>query len=389
MHDATSIGAKQPLPMCRSAWRQQLVLLGALAALVLGFALDLRASRHPRSAPLAAQLRANSSQVGQDAPAGGAQPARAVGGATGTAFTQAARIIRPATLAVRATYASDPFGKPLDRIGSAVIVDANGYAVTCRHVVSDASRISVRRFHEPARWSDAAVVAAEEDLALLKVTDAGPFVPATFADSSLVRVGDWVLAAGHPFDLGLTVSAGIVSRRNATLSVPGGRTYAGLLQTDAAINEGSSGGPLVDTRGNVIGINAAIYAPSGAFSGASFAIESNRVRDFVARVLSPQAPGTASAAWGLGLAEMTPELAARLACPVRGGVLVSSVLASSPAELARIAEGDVITAIGGARVSDLISAQAARHGVPRGAAVVVELWRGGARHEVTLNPGGA
>jgi serine protease Do len=114
-----------------------------------------------------------------------------------------------------------------------------------------------------------------------------------------VRVGDWVLAVGHPFGLGLTVTAGIVGRRHGTLGIPGGQQYTGLLQTDAPINEGSSGGPLANLDGQVVGLNTAIYAPTGVFSGVGFAIPSNVIRDFLSRHLRTfRAALTARAASG-------------------------------------------------------------------------------------------
>lgn len=378
-------------PMCQSAWRQHVIALGVLAAVVLGFALNLHFGRG--SSPWAAvpglpnELEPRASEPGLTEL--GSPGARPVAGSVRTSLNRAVQVIRPSTLAVRATYGADALGQPLERIGSAVVVDGNGYAVTCQHVVAGASRVRVRRFREPERWLDARIVAAEEDLALLRIADDAPFVAATFGDSSKVQVGDWVLAAGHPFELGLTVSAGIVSRRNATLTLGGGRRYTGLLQTDAAINEGSSGGPLVDIQGNLIGLSAAIYAPSGNFSGASFAIDGNQVRDFVTRNLGLQVARSERLAWGLGLAQLTPELAARLACPTDRGVVVSSVSRNSPAAAAAIAAGDVITAIGGVPVPDLPTAEIVRERVRGGNSVSVELWRNGARHAVLMQLNGA
>jgi len=377
--------------MCRTAWKQQAILFGVIAAGALGFALHLHFSDAGRSVGVPAGPTA---RLGS-APGGGpsavdaldVQPANGlhqVGTSLRTAFNQAARVIRPSTLAVRATYGTDPLGKLLERVGSAVVVDANGYAVTCQHVVAGASSVLVRRFREPQRWLPARVVATESDLALLQVSDSAPFVAATLADSSKVRVGDWVLAAGHPFDLGLTVSAGIVSRRDAVVSVAGGQRYSGLIQTDVATNEGSSGGPLVNLAGEVVGLSAAIYAPSGVFSGTSFAIDSNRVRAFVDRNLGLGTRSGGQVSWGLGLSALTPELASQLSCPFNEGVVVSSVSPSSAAAEAQIAAGDVIVAIDGTPVRDLASAQNIRSRLPGGQPVSVDLWRRGVRRTATL-----
>src|SRR5262249_24508928 len=156
------------------------------------------------------------------------------------------------------------------------------------------------------------------DLTLLQVTGAAPMTAAVLGDSSQVNVGDWVLAVGHPFQLGTTVTSGIVSRRGVTLALPGGKAQTGLFQTDAAINEGSSGGPLVNLAGEVIGINSAIYAPNGAFSGAGFAIPADQVRSFIGSVLG--SPAQSAPKWGLGLVALTPSLATDLSYPGSVGV---------------------------------------------------------------------
>jgi serine protease Do len=287
-------------------------------------------------------------------------------------------------LAVRSSYAADATGQLLERSGSAVVVDPAGYAVTCTHVVMGASTISVRRFQEPERWSAARAVASDGDLTLLQITDGSPVPPATLADSSTVSVGDWVLAVGHPFQLGTTVTAGIVSRRDVTLALPGGRAQTGLFQTDAAINEGSSGGPLVNTAGEVVGINSAIYAPTGAFSGAGFAIPANQVRTFVASVLGPRVAATQSG-WGIGLAELTPALAAELSY-AGAGVVVSNVAPDSAAARARLVKGDIITKIAGQPVDGVPSAMTIRGQLAANEAVTIEIFRGGVAQTVVLRP---
>jgi serine protease Do len=213
---------------------------------------------------------------------------------------------------------------------------------------------------------------------------------ATLGDSSQVGVGDWVLAVGHPFALGTTVTAGIVSRRDVTLALPGGRAQTGLFQTDAAINEGSSGGPLVNVAGDVIGINAAIYAPTGAFSGAGFAIPSNQVRAFLSSTLGASAPagGAGVSRWGLGLVALTPDLASQLSFAGSAGVVVTSVAASSAADRAQLAKGDVITKIAGQPVNDVPSAMAIRDRLAPTEPVAIEFFRLGALGTGTLMPEG-
>jgi S1-C subfamily serine protease len=280
--DASSTPEALPT-FCRGNWRQLTILLAVSAAAVLAFALRSYVSGDRQTIDVASWMgrRAGVPAASASVESANAQPAPAAKGRA--SFEEASRRIQPATLAVRAGFVAN--GQVLERAGSAVVVDPAGYAVTCTHVVGGASTVNVRRFQEPDRWSPARVVASDGDLTLLRVADATPMSAATLGDSSQVNVGDWVLSVGHPFQLGTTVTAGIVSRRDVSLALPGGKAQTGLFQTDAAINEGSSGGPLVNVAGEVVGINSAIYAPTGAFSGAGFAIPSSQVRTFISSVL--------------------------------------------------------------------------------------------------------
>ncbi len=385
--------ADLPPRYCRGGWRRQLMGLGVVAALVLGFSLNLHFKKGPMAAfgvpgALANPGPAAAAPVAAALPMVGGSEAsanvRQVGTALRTEFNVAAQSIRPSTLAVRASFGSGLTNKPLERIGSAVVVDQRGYAVTCTHVIAGASGIAVRRFREPEQWLPTKAVASQGDLTLLQISDTAPFVAATFANSDQISVGDWVLAAGHPFRLGLTVTAGIISRRNTTLTLAGGKRYDGLIQIDAAINEGSSGGPLVNLRGDVIGLNTAIYAPTGVFSGAGFAIPANRVRAFVSSILMAQsAPPAAKPSWGLGLVELDPALAQQLGFPGVDGVVVESVAPSSAADAARLARGDVITVIAGRPVRDLATVRQVREQLS-GDAVSLEVWRRGVRQTLLL-----
>nr|CAX83785.1 Magnetosome protein MamE (Magnetosome protein MamE, putative trypsin-like serine protease, PDZ domain) [uncultured bacterium] len=179
---------------------------------------------------------------------------------------------------------ANPFsGRSYDNAGTGVIVRNDGYVVTNYHIVKGANSVTVVVFNE--QGSDryrADVVKLDErvDLALLKISPRAPLVAANLGDSSRVRVADEVIAIGSPFGLDQSVSRGIVSTLNRSLMIEG-VTHSNLIQTDAAINQGNSGGPLVAMDGTVIGINTAIYTPTGAFSGIGFAIPSNQVRQFV------------------------------------------------------------------------------------------------------------
>jgi serine protease Do len=380
---------------CRGNWKQLVILLGVSATLVLGVAIrsymagdqgtvDVTGWMSDRFDPRKPTIGPGAKPIALVGQAGGSN-VRPVAANLRTPFNEAATRIQPSTLAVRASYAADGTGQLLERSGSAVVVDLAGYAITCTHVVMGASTIAVRRFQEPERWTAARAIASDGDLTLLQVTDGAPMTAAAFADSAAVNVGDWVLAVGHPFQLGTTVTAGIVSRRDVSLALPGGRAQTGLFQTDAAINEGSSGGPLVNPAGEVIGINSAIYAPTGAFSGAGFAIPSNQVRAFVSSVLGAKA-ASAPSGWGLGLVTLTPELAVELSYSGASGVVVSNVAPDSAAARAQLLKGDVITKIAGQAASDLPSAVAIRGRLAPNEPVTIEFFRGGAVSSVVLRP---
>lgn len=305
-------------PYCQGNWRQVVGGLGVTAAVVLGIAgkeYFQRGGASPSVRQVAMmQMQPAVPMSMAAAPGNPVRPVMAVGNPTNamgpapvpssdvrlvarndrTSFNAVAWNTRPSVVGIRALVdggGTAAAATVFQRVGSGVVVDGTGHVVTCRHVIEGAKQITVSRFRHPSERLVAQVVAYENDLALLRVSGAKTFSPAVIGDSSRVMVGDWILALGHPFGLGLTVTAGIVGRRNTSLAVPGGRRYDELLQTDAPINEGSSGGPLVSMKGEVIGLNAAIYAPGGDFAGAGFAIPSNRIADFLTRNL----PGYAGA----------------------------------------------------------------------------------------------
>ena len=187
--------------------------------------------------------------------------------------------------AVAGTYVFDSgAAAPGRRIGSGVIVDRSGYILTNHHVIANAIEVNVTPFSSQRQTFNAVVVRDSErdDLALLKI-DAGYDLPeVTLADSDRVEVGDVVLAIGSPFGMEHTVTLGIISddRRSVVID---GHLYNEMLQTDAAINRGNSGGALVDIKGEVVGINTAIFAPTGVFTGVGFAIPANRAKPMLAQ----------------------------------------------------------------------------------------------------------
>ncbi len=174
--------------------------------------------------------------------------------------------------------------KAFENVGSGLIIDSRGFILTNYHVISQADDLLVSVPGKINRDYRAAVCAVDpaSDLALIKVSGAPALPEARLGDSQSVQVGDWVLAFGSPFGLEQTVTQGIISNRRKSLVV-GGVPYGDMLQTDAPINRGSSGGPLVDLNAEVIGINTAIYGPNGVFSGTGFAIPVDRAKAFLAR----------------------------------------------------------------------------------------------------------
>lgn len=171
-------------------------------------------------------------------------------------------------------------------IGSGIIITSNGYILTCYHIVSKASNIYVTPFGSTARRYPANIVSADQrlNLTVLKINPSEPLIPATLGDSSLMEVADQVLAVGNPFGLEQSVTHGIISDNRRDLLIEG-ITIRDMMQTDVAINRGSSGGPLINTNGEVVGINMAIYSPTGVYIGVSFALPVNQAKPLLAKTV--------------------------------------------------------------------------------------------------------
>ncbi|WP_248304781.1 DegQ family serine endoprotease [Breoghania sp. L-A4] len=234
-------------------------------------------------------------------------------------------------------------------LGSGVIISSEGIIVTNHHVIKDADAVRVAL--SDRREFDCDIILKDErtDLAVLKIRgDNGDFPFLSFADSDSLEVGDIVLAIGNPFGVGQTVTQGIVSALARTHV--GVTDYQFFIQTDAAINPGNSGGALVDMRGNLVGINSAIYSRSGGSNGIGFAIPANMVR-LIAD--SAQNGGIVKRPWlGAQLQAITADIAETMGMDRPRGVLVTSVLGNSPAARARLRRGDVILAVDGVDVDD-------------------------------------
>ncbi len=224
-------------------------------------------------------------------------------------------------------------------LGSGVIIDPKGVILTNNHVVAESDRVIVelsdgRDFPAVEIQTD-----PETDLAVVKIDTQGESLPAAvLGDSDKLQIGDWVLAVGSPFGLDATVSAGIISAKGRALRAA---ERAQFLQTDAAINPGNSGGPLVNLRGEVIGINTAIASRSGAYQGIGFAIPATLAKWVSGQLMRD---GRVKRAFlGVGVSEMTADLAEQLGVRVGQGVVVMNVYPNSPADKAGLQLGDIIT----------------------------------------------
>jgi serine protease Do len=242
-----------------------------------------------------------------------------------------------------------PFGRQqrprsAQALGSGFIISEDGYVVTNNHVVEHASEVTITL--DDGRNVSADVVGTDPrtDLALLKIKDKGPFTHVDFA-RDMPRVGDWVIAVGNPFGLGGTVTAGIVSARGRDI---GAGPYDDFLQIDASVNRGNSGGPTFNTRGDVVGVNTAIFSPSGGSVGIGFAIPTEVARDVVESLRNK---GSVARGWiGVQIQGVTKDIADSLGAKDAHGALVSDLQSGSPAGAAGIRSGDIITAVNGERV---------------------------------------
>jgi len=266
-------------------------------------------------------------------------------------------------------------------LGSGVIVSADGYVLTNNHVVDGADEIEVVLHDDRKLKGEVVGTDPQTDLAVVKV-DAGGLVPASLGDSDQIKVGQWVLAAGNPFGLSRTISAGIVSavgRSNMGIT-----DYEQFVQTDAAINPGNSGGPLIDLQGRVLGINTAIASRGGGSNGVGFAVPVNMARRVMEQIISG---GKVVRGWlGTMIGPLTPELADSFGYTDKGGILVQDVVADGPAKQAGLQSGDIIVERDGKPVKD---ATVFRNEIAQAAPntrVTLKIWRAGATRtiEVTL-----
>jgi putative serine protease PepD len=292
---------------------------------------------------------------------------------------------------------SSPFGRQQQRSqGSGFVIDSKGHIVTNEHVVDGATSVSVRF------WNDntykASVVGSDQstDLAVIKVNaPQSALYPLTLGNSDSLQVGDTTVAIGSPFGLEETLTSGIVSALHRQMDAPNNFTINDSIQTDAAINHGNSGGPLLNSRGEVIGVNSQIRSDSGGSDGVGFAIPSNTVRSIADTLIGS---GKVEHAYlGVSVQEIPATVAGKLG--LVEGVEIADVRSGTPAEKAGLigatgkktvageqfpTGGDVITAIGGQKITTAESVQRAIDGHHPGDTVSITYWRKGGSHTVDI-----
>jgi Do/DeqQ family serine protease len=263
-------------------------------------------------------------------------------------------------------------------LGSGVIVTADGYILTNHHVIDGAQQIEVDL--QGPRTVTAKLVGSDppSDLAVLKIDD-GMVSPLALADSDKVQVGDIVLAIGNPLGIGQTVTLGIISAKGRRTGLSNG-SFEDFLQTDAPINRGNSGGALVDSNGDLVGINSQILSPSGGSIGIGFAIPSNMAREVLDQLVKHGK--VTRGQLGVVVQPVTNDIAASLNLSNARGVIVSQVQPDSAAERAGLKRGDVILALNGNVVSDPNSFRNEIAATPPGRTVTLRIWRDGSEEEL-------
>ncbi len=273
------------------------------------------------------------------------------------------------------------FKREMRGLGTGMIIDAQGFILTNNHVVGGASKVQVL-LADGSKYA-ARVVGTDPktDLAVVKI-DAKKTLPhLKFGNSDTVEVGEWVVAIGHPRGLDETVTTGIISAKHRRgITDPSG--YQDFLQTDAAINPGNSGGPLLNLRGEVVGVNAAIASSSGGFEGIGFAIPSN-MAVYISRELITK--GKVERGWlGVSVQDLSYELSKTMGIEGTRGALVSEVIKGSPADKAGLKQGDVVVAYNGKEMRDAAQLRNEAASTPIGKAATVTVIRDGKKREIPV-----
>jgi serine protease Do len=264
--------------------------------------------------------------------------------------------------------------------GSGFVISADGYVVTNNHVVSDATKVTV--VFDDGTEQVAKIVGTDErtDLAVLKIE--GTDLPFVDFETEQSRVGDWVVAVGNPFGLGGTVTVGVISGSGRNI---GGSNYGDFLQIDAAVNTGNSGGPAFNTKGEVVGVNTAIYSPNGGNVGIAFAIPAATVKGIVAQLVDT---GTVTRGYlGVGIQNVTRDIADGVGLAEAKGAIVSNIAEDGPAGPAGVKSGDIITAVDGDPIDDALDLSRTIAGKSPDSTVELTVWRDGAQTTLSVKLG--
>jgi serine protease Do len=315
---------------------------------------------------------------------------------TGLNFAPLVKKVKPAVVKVVSTsYRQRSFGDLFDRffniprspervpgMGSGFIISSDGYIITNNHVVENAIKVEISTYDDKEYTAKVVGTDPKTDLALLKIKAKNlPFVE--LGDSNKVEVGEWVLAIGNPLNQDLSVTAGIISAKGRQLGLA---EYEDFLQTDAAINRGNSGGPLINTEGKVIGINSAIIAPSGGNVGIGFSIPSSLAKKVISDLKSK---GRVIRGWlGVSIETMTEKDAKEVDFPA-GGVLIVKVEEGSPADRAGLKRYDLIVEVNGKRVKKAVEISQKIAVLSPGDKVELGLYRKVTKKTITVTVGQA
>jgi serine protease Do len=273
-------------------------------------------------------------------------------------------------------------GKPqITAVGSGFFISPDGYAVTNSHVLQDSDTAEILTQDEQTYTAKVVGKDPISDLALIKVDGRSDFSYVTIADE-LPRVGDWVLAVGNPFGLGGTVTAGIVSARHRNIDP----AYSeDLIQIDAPINRGDSGGPSFDSNGNVIGVNTMIASPSGGSVGVAFAVPADTIKTVIPQL---KAKGSVTRGWiGVQIQPITPDIAKGLGLNSPRGAIIADVQKNSPGAKAGLARGDVVTSINGEPIKDAYELTKRIQNTVPGTSIQLGSQRKGSERLVTITLG--
>jgi serine protease Do len=269
-------------------------------------------------------------------------------------------------------------------LGSGFIIDPSGTVVTNNHVVGEAAKVSVT-LQDNSKYT-AKIIGRDPrtDIAVLKIKADKPLPYVSLGDSNAAQIGDWVIAVGNPFGLGGSVTTGIISARGRDIHAG---QFDDFLQIDAPINRGNSGGPTFNLKGEVIGINTAIYSPNGGSVGIGFAVPSNVAKTVVEQI---EQHGKVSRGWlGVQIQDMTPAIAASLGLQGQHGALIAAVTANSPAAEAGLKQGDVVLSFNGAEINQLRDLPRAVSATKPGSSATMTVWRNGQKTELQAKVGEA